>query len=50
MNTEKKEAYVAPKLGKHELLRDITAAMSGPNGNGCANGNPNAPGLMKKCN
>ena len=29
MNTEKKEAYVQPELVKHELLRDITASVSG---------------------
>jgi hypothetical protein len=32
MNTEKKEAYVQPELVKHELLRDITASVSGSNG------------------
>ena len=29
MNTEKKESYVQPALVKHELLRDITAGVSG---------------------
>jgi hypothetical protein len=32
MHTEKKEAYVSPEVVKHELLRDITATVSG-NGN-----------------
>lgn len=34
MNTAKKESYVQPALEKHELLRDITAGVSGPNANG----------------
>ena len=29
MHLEKKEAYVQPMLVKHELLRDITASVSG---------------------
>lgn len=29
MNTEKKEAYAKPELVTHELLRDITAGVSG---------------------
>jgi hypothetical protein len=29
MNTQKKESYVQPELTKHELLRDITASVSG---------------------
>ena len=31
MNTAKKESYVQPALEKHELLRDITAGISGVN-------------------
>ena len=46
MHSERKEVYIQPALVTHELLRDITA---GAGSNGCANGNPDAPGLVQQC-
>jgi hypothetical protein len=39
----KKESYVQPALGKHELLRDITAKRSGYGGPQGNNGFGNGP-------